>query len=513
MSPSVSLDRNETHPSISTKLGQLFIPSNETTPDISPIQNLPVELLLDLFVLCSSDPEDDGFASLRLSHVCQAWRDIIVNSPSVWQYITLDDARNLRSSSFQSTLWISRSHNLPLYLRLHISDLDEVLRLMSPLLPHMHRWRRCSLIGKLDEEQDFTHFKDGSLPRLVDFHITIRGSAELQDANDASSTPIFSSPYSKAHEDFSIQLSVLSLPSLISVPFNIHTLHIFETIEVTPDPVRLLRFLSFCPLLQYLHYVGYPQEPSYPERGIRPPIVALPRLKILVIRSICSVRLMLSHLHLPSLNELYLEHTNMEFEPMSVPLYPYADMDGEAEDGDSDDENQDFSQSPWSDQATGMGLRSLIKRSNPPLEVLAMDYADMRTKDFEWCFDRLEWLQDFRIVASDMSDKVIGMLAPFKEGVVEFHISNLGSTTPPSGSLQVRLPKLNKLELWNCQRLSGDAVVHALGSRARYTDRASDVDPQRFVKMSHVGVIQCTDFGPRHAVNLLPVLGSRLRVS
>lgn len=245
----------------------------------------------------------------------------------------------------------------------------------------------------------------------------------------------------------------------------------------------------------------------------------------------------------------------MEFEP-DVATYPY-----EPEDGDSDDENQDFSQSPWSDHATGMGLRSLIRRSNPPLQVLAMDYADMRTKDFEWCFDRMDSLLEFRIVASDMSDKVIAMLAPYaeqpslpaspirpveEEGEAldnpdtdssDGGGSNFPSPTsdgPPahpfpdasSTPLQVRMPRLTSLELWNCQRLTGDAIVHALRARTRYTDemvakaRAAVVGHDAtdggtattFLKLEEVAVIGCNDFYPRHAVDLGITLGNRLRI-
>ena len=94
-----------------------------------------------------------------------------------------------------------------------------------------------------------------------------------------------------------------------------------------------------------------------------------------------------------------------------------------------------------------------------------MDYADMRTKDFLWCFDHLRTLQEFRIVASDMSDKVIMMLAPYRRQSPQGELED---------ELHVRMPKLSALELWNCQRLSGDAVVDALGARVQYTDKVAD---------------------------------------
>jgi len=63
-------------------------------------------------------------------------------------------------------------------------------------------------------------------------------------------------------------------------------------------------------------------------------------------------------------------------------------------------------------------MRSVLSRCNPPLRVLDFDYVDMRTKDFLWCFLHLPFLEEFRIVASDMSNNVIAALGqPDANGV------------------------------------------------------------------------------------------------
>jgi hypothetical protein len=69
-----------------------------------------------------------------------------------------------------------------------------------------------------------------------------------------------------------------------------------------------------------------------------------------------------------------------------------------------------------------------------------MDYADMWTKDVVRLFSRAWSLTDFRIVASDMADRVVRMLAPDANGTM-------------------LLPRLQSLELDNYQRLSGRAIV------------------------------------------------------
>ena len=74
-------------------------------------------------------------------------------------------------------------------------------------------------------------------------------------------------------------------------------------------------------------------------------------------------------------------------------------------------------------------------------------------------FARLPLLEDFHIVASDMSDKVINLLRPV------FPVP--GST---STSTRVRLPCLRYLKLVNCQRLTGEAILKALVERVAWTE-------------------------------------------
>jgi hypothetical protein len=148
---------------------------------------------------------------------------------------------------------------------------------------------------------------------------------------------------------------------------------------------------------------------------------------------------------------------------------------------------------------SGMGLRKLITRSNPPLEILDMDLSDMRSKDFAWCFDKLSTLKRFRITGSDMSDRVIKLFKPV------FHSPNDG-TTPPH-IIKLRLPWLSALKLYSCQRLSGNAIVDAIGTRVKYTDAITpDSTFENFT------IVDCTDFLPQHVEKLSKQLGRRLRV-
>ncbi|KAI0802072.1 hypothetical protein BC629DRAFT_1284651 [Irpex lacteus] len=470
------------------------------------ITDLPVELLIQIFLHCSHLVDGRDLPQLAVSEVCRFWRAVILDTPRAWQYIYLDDKhRPLRASHRLARVWLERSQNFPVDIRINLDDSDNLLALISPLIAHVRRWRRFTIEGKIQEDVDFRSLYEGSLPILETLTVFIKGAEPPMAVGEQESQP----PLRIFHCSPPLELSLSGARSYrvflhheafrLPIPQQISTLHLRtlvirenNTLDVVPDPIRLINFLQCCPQLRDFHYFALPHEPTPPTNRVPLPMVRLPHLRCLVLRSTCAVRAILSHIDAPDLRELYLEHTNMEFR-----LNHAAAFTPEPEEGDSDDEAGDFSQSPWSDHATGMGLRNLIRRSNPPLQVLEMDYADMRTKDFLWCFDRLDSLIEFRIVASDMSDKVIQLLAPY-------HVNDRPRSPP-----RVRLPRLTALEFWNCQRLTGDAVVAAIGARVRYTDQVADRNA--YSKLSDVAVIGCADFLPRHADRLVPVLGVRLR--
>ncbi|KZV62210.1 hypothetical protein PENSPDRAFT_257847 [Peniophora sp. CONT] len=121
-----------------------------------------------------------------------------------------------------------------------------------------------------------------------------------------------------------------------------------------------------------------------------------------------------------------------------------------------------------------MDVRALLKRSKPPLEVLEMDYADTRTKEAGWLFEHVESLEEFRIVASDMADGVVGMLAPpaGKGGNVELTGDNgkgKGKARAEDVDVvegqRIALPHMRALKLWYTQWLTGDAILTAVRGR------------------------------------------------
>lgn len=532
----------------------------DTSLTSSTMEGLVTELLVDIFTWCA---HSFPLTVVTLEEVCRRWKAIIDHSPRLFSFIALDDhSLPFNLANRVANLYLARSSDLPFDVDVNILSRDNLLPLLSPFLNHLGRWRSCTIGGAKVEAVRFGEFWDrrNGEPKLEELDIGILDPAEMDEMADhirmlgaegGDSAP----PEAGTFKPYTISLTsnllfmtvmLSKLPSPLTLsPLRFVTLSVSEsplTLNVRPDD--LLQFLTVCPELEFFSFTGSVSEPVITPEDIRrpPPIVSLPRLRSLVLHSTLATRILLSHIHTPALQELYLEHLNVDFDfpvlnpylpppsrsptvsspsPDVPPESPEIGSDTSAsgvmssptpteislpssshlafgfecalEDGDSDDEFSDFSQSPRSDHATGMGLRSLFGRSSPPLRVLEMDYADMRTKDFAWLFSRAESLTEFRIVASDMADRVIRMLAPDMDGTV-------------------LLPKLRSLELINCHRLNGRAIVEAICERARMTDgpiiegRTIDVHP-----LEDVAILRCADFTTNDGLELAEVLGERLR--
>lgn len=519
------------------------------------MEQLPTELLVDIFTWCTHSA---ALTAITVGKVCRRWKAITDHSPSLFQFIVLDDS----SLSFYlanriANFYLRRSCGLPFDVDINIVSRDSLLPLLSPFLNHLGRWRSCTIGGAKEEAVRFGEFWDrgNGEPKLEELDIDVLDPTEMdamteniqaQAAAMGDTTPPGTfKPYTISLTSNLLFMTVVlsKLPSPLSMsPLRFVTLSITEsplTLNVRPDD--LLRFLTVCPELEFFSFTGSMSKPIITSEDIRhpPPIVSLPRLRSLVLHRTLATRILLSYLHTPALRELYLEHLNVDFEfPVLNPYLPRPPRDpidtswvlchspsveshastsglpsfptlaGDShsssrsvsfgfecalEDGDSDDEFSDYSQSPCSDHGTGMGLRSLLSHSSPPLHVLEMDYADMRTKDFAWVFSCAQSLTDFRIVASDMADRVVRMLAPDAKGTM-------------------LLPRLRSLELINCQRLSGKAIVEAVRERAHATDgyitegRAADA-----FHLEDVAVVRCANFTNDDALELAEVLGERLR--
>ena len=229
---------------------------------------------------------------------------------------------------------MARSAPLPFDVRIEASTTDMVLPLLSPVMSNMQRLRRCVISGRHPEEFDFEKYAfDRTRACLVDeLNLLIKGVSAL-DALGLNHDPVSDSADDRMHSsifrvhcpadgppELALQLSVYALPlQSVMKPVPVKSLSITEaSLEVQTDVGRMLNFLRCTPMLETLHFTGYPQEGEPIQPGQLFP-VTLSRLRTLRLRSTVSVRAILEHVDAPALEELYLEHTNVDFELRTEP--------------------------------------------------------------------------------------------------------------------------------------------------------------------------------------------------
>ncbi|KIY71549.1 hypothetical protein CYLTODRAFT_390247 [Cylindrobasidium torrendii FP15055 ss-10] len=386
------------------------------------IASLPCELLIEIFIACACA---DPLSPLILEQVCRQWTEVANTTPHVWQHISLDDWKcSLPMLHMQTDRWLRRSSPLPFDVHIHLFAIDNLLPLLAPFLPYINRWRSISITGAREESVS-----------LRDLHIESLDYLIIGIEADPKQTFATASPLAQGSSSMEVGLTSLPTTNTIS-NLNFTTISIIEhSVEAQSTPTSLINFLSTCPNLQSFSFMGY----IHTEETYQPSLhnVRLPFLRTLCIKNTHLTRALLSAIDAPLLEELCLSLLNVD-----VDLVP----DAPSEDGDSDDEHHDFSLSPSSDLATGMGLRRFLARSHPPIRRLDMNFSDMRTKDFTWVFRRLTELEEFSIVASDMSNTVVRLFA-------------------------THLPRLKRLELYNCHRFQGDVLVESMRKRAERIER------------------------------------------
>ncbi|KAF9049658.1 hypothetical protein BDZ89DRAFT_658896 [Hymenopellis radicata] len=423
----------------------------------SPIGALPAELLIEIFTFSAAT---NALIPLTLREVCTLWNEVVTASPHVWQVILLDDgARSVAASQKQTELWIERSAPLMFDIQLNVSTPDHLLPLLSPCLPHLSRWRQIVLTGQREEEVTISDLQMVSLD-----HLLISVGPEDDDMSEfiPKSTFVEYSPLWPGVMAMNVWLG--QLPSSHTIPgLRFTTINITEqSLEIHLPAQSILDFLSACPHARTVSFAGFVHtDEAYAPSGT---VVNLPDLTSLTLKTTSLTRSILSALDAPKLSELYLSLLNVDIELPTSDAY---------EDGDSDDEAQDFSLSPSSDRATGMGFRKLLARCNPPIRVLEMNFSDMRTKDFRHVFKRLKSLEDFVIVASDMSDTVINLF-------------------------QDCLPMLRRIELYSCHRFNGETIIDVLRTR-------------RFAPLDEVVISGCDGFSGNHAQVLFKELGNKFK--
>ncbi|KAJ3769631.1 hypothetical protein FB446DRAFT_706094 [Lentinula raphanica] len=448
------------------------------------VEKLPVELLIEIFVLCAAEDSD---APLTLGTVCSTWKDIVDGSPRVWQVVILDDSeKSLATSQSRAKIWISRSAPLQFDLKLNVAEAINILSPLAPFLPVIDRWRQLTITGacakkfvcliSINDDDADDHINTGPMfSRRSQFtlptHFTLpRPRRQHLDMNMICLTH---SPQASRSPLAPLRFTSLSITDEYRFERDIHPL----------NSIAILSLLRTCPHLESFTFHGS----MYPLGSQTLPVtVSLLNLHTMNIYHSRQTRVMLSKLYAPALSELYLVDLNV-YECDSTFLQEPDDIEDDADDY--------LEWCRWSNRATGMGFRKLIAQCNPPLKTLIMSYSDMRLKDFIYVFDHLTELEDFRLTNSVMSDTFINLLEPYAA-------ESTSESTRPLHSLNVRLPRLRHLEIRECLGISGDSIVETLLQRVAFTDQLA-------YTLEQVIISECDQFGVQHQDRLNRELGPR----
>ncbi|KAF7336890.1 F-box domain-containing protein [Mycena venus] len=164
-----------------------------------PVVTLPVEIVSQIFMYClPDDPLAPGAfdPAVVLGQVCRLWRDIALSLPDLWSSWSLAVDGNIPFGRVVMgiNLWMSRSQNRPLSIRLHhrdgagndvsyadecwwelVSDFER--EVMPSIVPHHRRWKKLELNDPLTHLRDLAKVipTDG-LPHLT--HLLL-GSVQL----------------------------------------------------------------------------------------------------------------------------------------------------------------------------------------------------------------------------------------------------------------------------------------------------------------------------------------------
>ncbi|KAJ3965460.1 hypothetical protein EV361DRAFT_762406, partial [Lentinula raphanica] len=287
------------------------------------VEKLPVELLIEIFVLCAAE---DSVAPLTLGTVCSTWKDIVDGSPRVWQVVILDDSeKSLATSQSRAKIWISRSAPLQFDLKLNVAEAINILSPLAPFLPVIDRWRQLTITGACAKK--FVCLSDTSSRRdmLNDLSISINDD----DADDHINTgPMFS-----RHSHFTL-LTHFTLPRPRRQHLDMNMICLTHSPQASRSPLAPLRFTSLsitdeyrferdihplnsiailsllrtCPHLESFTFHGS----MYPLGSQTLPVtVSLLNLHTMNIYHSRQTRVMLSKLYAPALSELYLVDLNV----------------------------------------------------------------------------------------------------------------------------------------------------------------------------------------------------------
>jgi hypothetical protein len=260
-----------------------------------PINRLPPELLVHIFSFLGG-----GAFVVPASQVCQRWRDIALDTPSLWTVIREED------DVFTAECFMDRSRHAKLDVSFVIDmrEHDDFVMLRNLVIPHASRIRRLHLDVFSDRAYDFYRMladRDFLLPGLEHFSIRMNQPGWHDDTQYG---PLPSRESFFGESEFFEQLTFRAV-----LPLSTHLSGTIKSLTLADrvfDLDALLECLDAAPNLEYLallNSVPHTFEPT--ARGF---VVSLNRLRelnwfqALVCDNVFGTVKLFEHLNMPNLD-------------------------------------------------------------------------------------------------------------------------------------------------------------------------------------------------------------------
>lgn len=262
---------------------------------LRPVNRLPPELLVHIFSFLGG-----GSFAVPASQVCRRWRDVALDTPSLWTVIREED------DVFAAQCFMERSRHAKLDVSF-IIDMrapDDFLILRSLVIPHATRIRRLHLVVFSDRAYDFYRElakRDFLLPGLEHFSIRMNQPGWHDDTQYG---PLPSRESFFGESEFFNRLTFRAV-----LPLSTHLSGTIKSLTLADrvfDLDALLECLDAAPNLEYLTLLN--SVPHTFESTARGFVVSLNRLRelnwfqALVCDNVLGTVKLFEHLDMPNLD-------------------------------------------------------------------------------------------------------------------------------------------------------------------------------------------------------------------
>ncbi|KAJ7784612.1 hypothetical protein B0H16DRAFT_1681964 [Mycena metata] len=146
---------------------------------ISPVRQIPPELLCEIFISTLSDGSANADDEIRtespwyLGHVCRSWRNAALSLPALWSCIAVPCSMSAEDSDLLSKMETQLDRSRDTALDIHLLDVRTNVnpRVVKPVLSHCSRWRSLTfhLEGNMRCSPHWLRPVKGRLDRLETF--------------------------------------------------------------------------------------------------------------------------------------------------------------------------------------------------------------------------------------------------------------------------------------------------------------------------------------------------------